>query len=105
MPWQIEDDRLKYSQPGRLPFQSYHFLAGRVAVKILALETTEAVGTVAACDNDKLLLELKLDANMRSARSLAPGLKRVLGEVGWQPRESRTGEYNHWTRIVHRLEG
>ena len=56
-------------------------------VKILALEATEAVGTVAACDNVKLLLELKLDANMRSARSLAPGLKRVLNEVGWQPRD------------------
>jgi tRNA threonylcarbamoyladenosine biosynthesis protein TsaB len=54
-------------------------------LKILALETTESVGSVAACDGDNLLLELKLDPDMRSARSLAPGLKRLLEEVDWQP--------------------
>ena len=54
-------------------------------MKILSLETTETVGGVAACDGDNLLLELKLDTDMRSARSLAPGLKRLLEEVGWRP--------------------
>ncbi len=84
---QIPDDRLVWSQSERSTSKSYLFPAERVAVKILALETTEAVGTVAACDNDKLLLELKLDAKMRSARSLAPGIKRLLEEVSWQPGE------------------
>ena len=56
-------------------------------MRVLSLEATEAVGAVAACDGDNLLLELKLDANMRSAQSLAPGLKRLLDEVGWRPRD------------------
>ena len=56
-------------------------------MKILSMETTEAVGGVAACDDDNLLVELKLDADMRSAQSLAPGLKRLLDEVGWRPRD------------------
>jgi tRNA threonylcarbamoyladenosine biosynthesis protein TsaB len=58
-----------------------------MTLKVLSLETTEAVGGVAACDGDNLLLELKLDSKMRSARSLAPGLKRLLEEVGWRPRD------------------
>jgi len=58
-----------------------------MTLRILALETTEAIGGVAACDDDNLLLELKLDTNMRSAQSLAPGLKRLLEEVGWRPRD------------------
>ena len=54
-------------------------------MNIISLETTEAVGGVAACSDDNLLLELKLDTGMRSARSLAPGMKRLLEEVGWRP--------------------
>ena len=53
-------------------------------MRVLALETTEAVGSVAAVLGDNLLFELSLDPRRRSAQSLAPGLGTVLKEVGWQ---------------------
>jgi tRNA threonylcarbamoyladenosine biosynthesis protein TsaB len=54
-------------------------------VRLLALETTEAIGSIAAAIDDKLLLEKQLDPHKRSAQSLAPGLKAVLEKVGWRP--------------------
>ncbi|HUT90131.1 MAG TPA: tRNA (adenosine(37)-N6)-threonylcarbamoyltransferase complex dimerization subunit type 1 TsaB [Thermoguttaceae bacterium] len=54
-------------------------------MNVLALETTERVGSVAAAADDKLLCELTLDPNMRSAQSLAPGIKALLARVGWRP--------------------
>ena len=62
-----------------------HPLADWYAVKILAIETTEAIASVAVADDDNVLLELHLDTHKRSAQSLAPGLKRVLEQVGWRP--------------------
>lgn len=57
------------------------------AVRILAIETTEAIGSLAAMCDGKLLAELKLDARQRSTQSFAPGLKALLQEVGWRPGE------------------
>lgn len=54
-------------------------------MKILALETTEPVGGVAAIENCNLLLYQELDSEIRSAQSLAPAIRRLLGRVGWQP--------------------
>jgi tRNA threonylcarbamoyladenosine biosynthesis protein TsaB len=53
-------------------------------VRILALETTELAGSVAALDDDKLLLQLDLDTRLRSARSLTPALDELWRRVGWQ---------------------
>ena len=54
-------------------------------MKILALETTEATGSVAAAIDDNVLLELKLDAAQRSAQSLAPAMRALLEQVRWRP--------------------
>jgi tRNA threonylcarbamoyladenosine biosynthesis protein TsaB len=54
-------------------------------VRILALETTEAIASVAALDDAKLLSELRLDGKQRSAQSLAPALKTLLEQVRWKP--------------------
>jgi tRNA threonylcarbamoyladenosine biosynthesis protein TsaB len=54
-------------------------------VRVLAIETTETTGSVAAACDDNLLLELKLSQEIRSAQSLAPGLKAILERVGWRP--------------------
>lgn len=56
-------------------------------MRILALETTETAGSVAAACGDKLLLEMKLGSDTRSAQSLAPALQSLLSEIGWQPRD------------------
>lgn len=53
-------------------------------MRVLALETTERVGSVAAMQDSNLLSELKLDPNKRSAQSLALGLAALLEEVGWR---------------------
>ncbi len=60
-------------------------LSGGFVVNVLALETTERVGGVAAAADDKLLCELTLDREKRSAQSLAPGIKALLAQVGWRP--------------------
>ncbi|MGA2067250.1 MAG: tRNA (adenosine(37)-N6)-threonylcarbamoyltransferase complex dimerization subunit type 1 TsaB [Thermoguttaceae bacterium] len=54
-------------------------------MRILALETTEAIGSVAAAAGDKLLAQQQLNPAQRSAQSLAPAIRALLEEVGWRP--------------------
>jgi tRNA threonylcarbamoyladenosine biosynthesis protein TsaB len=53
-------------------------------MRILALETTERDGSLAAADDDNLLVELILDRTQRSAQSLAPAIVALLRQVGWR---------------------
>jgi tRNA threonylcarbamoyladenosine biosynthesis protein TsaB len=55
--------------------------------RILALETSELAGSVAAAADGKVLAQLELDQQQRSAQWLAPAIRSLLGEVGWQPAE------------------
>jgi tRNA threonylcarbamoyladenosine biosynthesis protein TsaB len=55
--------------------------------RILAMETSELTGSVAASVDGKVLAELQLDPQQRSAQSLAPAIQSLLEQVGWQPRE------------------
>lgn len=57
------------------------------AVRILAIETTELLGSVAAICDGNLLAEKELNPQQRSAQSLAPGLRSLLGQLGWRPDE------------------
>jgi tRNA threonylcarbamoyladenosine biosynthesis protein TsaB len=54
-------------------------------VRILALETTERVGTVAVVDDAKPLREVRLQDDRRSTESLAPAVASLLEAVDWQP--------------------
>ncbi|NUQ62683.1 MAG: tRNA (adenosine(37)-N6)-threonylcarbamoyltransferase complex dimerization subunit type 1 TsaB [Pirellulales bacterium] len=56
-------------------------------MKILALETTELAGSLAAMDGGKLLLELALDHQKQSACTVAPGIRQLLADIGWKPRD------------------
>jgi tRNA threonylcarbamoyladenosine biosynthesis protein TsaB len=56
-------------------------------MRVLALETTEAIGSVAASVDGNLLAQLMLDSRQRTAQAFAPALRAVLEQVGWQPRE------------------
>jgi tRNA threonylcarbamoyladenosine biosynthesis protein TsaB len=53
-------------------------------VRILAIETTENVGSLAAFDNSNLIAEIDLEQKQRSAQSLAPALKNLLEKLGWR---------------------
>jgi tRNA threonylcarbamoyladenosine biosynthesis protein TsaB len=55
--------------------------------RIIALETSELTGSVAAADGDGLLAEINLQPHDRSAKSLAPAIQLLLDQVGWQPRD------------------
>jgi len=52
-------------------------------MKILAIETTERIGSVALLDSTKLLYNKNLDPSKRSAESLAPAIRTALEEVSW----------------------
>jgi tRNA threonylcarbamoyladenosine biosynthesis protein TsaB len=54
-------------------------------MRILSIETTELTGSLAAAIDGKVLLEIDLDSDHRSAQSLAPGIKALLEQVGWRP--------------------
>jgi tRNA threonylcarbamoyladenosine biosynthesis protein TsaB len=54
-------------------------------VQILALETTERIGTVAVLEDATLLREVQLNAAERTASSLAPAISELLKQVGWKP--------------------
>ena len=53
-------------------------------MRILAIETVELTGSVAAIERDQLLAELPLEPGQRSAQSLAPGIQRLLSSVAWK---------------------
>lgn len=54
-------------------------------MKILALETTERIGSVALAEDSNLLSKKRLGADKRSAQSLAPAIGQILDENGWKP--------------------
>jgi tRNA threonylcarbamoyladenosine biosynthesis protein TsaB len=60
---------------------------GFSTMRILALETTEKTGGVAALDDYNLLAELNLDQTQRSAQSFAPAIHALIEQVGWLPRD------------------
>jgi tRNA threonylcarbamoyladenosine biosynthesis protein TsaB len=55
--------------------------------RILALETSDLTGSVAAMADGKLLAEEQLAPGQRSAQSLAPAIRSLLDRVGWPSRE------------------
>ncbi|MCS7303779.1 MAG: tRNA (adenosine(37)-N6)-threonylcarbamoyltransferase complex dimerization subunit type 1 TsaB [Thermoguttaceae bacterium] len=60
---------------------------GSTVMRLLALETTELLGTVAAWQDNHLVLEVQLPEGQRSAASLVPSIGRLLAQVGWQPQQ------------------
>lgn len=56
-------------------------------VRILAIETSGMAGSVAALEDNRLIAELTLAPQQRSARSLAPGMKGLIEQALWQPRD------------------
>ncbi len=54
-------------------------------MRILALETTERRGSVAAMDTLELLAERSLAEEVRTAQSLVPAMQDLLAAVGWRP--------------------
>jgi tRNA threonylcarbamoyladenosine biosynthesis protein TsaB len=54
-------------------------------MRILAIETVDKTGTLAATEGGRLLTEVRLDPARRSAQTLAPTIQQLLVELGWQP--------------------
>ncbi|MEE2781573.1 MAG: tRNA (adenosine(37)-N6)-threonylcarbamoyltransferase complex dimerization subunit type 1 TsaB [Planctomycetota bacterium] len=54
-------------------------------MKILALETSERRGTIAACDADNCLARLNLPEDSRTAESLLVGIEQTLDRCRWTP--------------------
>jgi len=54
-------------------------------MRILALETTEPTGSLAAMIDGNLLAELSLERRQRSAQSLAPAMVALFKRAGWLP--------------------
>ncbi len=56
-------------------------------MKIMALETSGASGSVALLENGAELAFLELDADGRSAKTLAPAIQKALSDAGLAPKE------------------
>jgi tRNA threonylcarbamoyladenosine biosynthesis protein TsaB len=56
-------------------------------LRILAIETSSAAGSVAALSDGNRLAELRLNPSQRGAQSLAPALAELLRQAGWRPRD------------------
>ncbi len=56
-------------------------------MRILAIETVDKTGSVAAMVDGVLLAELPLDPTRRSAQTLVPGIESLLNRVGWKPHD------------------
>ena len=55
--------------------------------RILALETSDLYGSIAALEDSILLQETILSHHQRSAQSLTPALVTLLQQVGWKPQD------------------
>lgn len=56
-------------------------------MRILALETTEKIGSIALADQGNLLTEIRLPSGLRTAQSLAPAILQSLEQSGWTPKD------------------
>jgi tRNA threonylcarbamoyladenosine biosynthesis protein TsaB len=67
--------------------KSIHFESTTMShpLRLMALETSGLAGSVAALEDDELLLELDLDPARRTAQALVPTMEEVLRQVGWRP--------------------
>lgn len=54
-------------------------------MQILALETTERVGSLALLESTQVVAERQLPADQRTAATFAIAMKGLLAEVDWQP--------------------
>jgi tRNA threonylcarbamoyladenosine biosynthesis protein TsaB len=54
-------------------------------MRVLAIDTSEMVGSVALLADDNLLAEKKLPREQGTARWLAPAVQQLLAEVRWRP--------------------
>ncbi len=55
-------------------------------MRILALETSSATGSIALLDDDRLIAEIELGRLQRTAQSLAPAIQSALRDADWQPK-------------------
>lgn len=55
-------------------------------MRILALESTGQAGSVALLQDETIVREATLPPSDRSAKTLAPAIRRLLAEAGWQAR-------------------
>jgi tRNA threonylcarbamoyladenosine biosynthesis protein TsaB len=53
-------------------------------MRIVALETVESTGSVAALQDDRVVAERHLNTRQGSAQSLAPAMRSLLADVGWR---------------------
>ncbi len=56
-------------------------------VRLLALETSGAVGSVCLCEDDKLLAERSFGGAKQHGRDLVPCVESLFREVGWDARK------------------
>jgi len=54
-------------------------------MKVLAIETTDQAGSVALLDDRRVVAELRLSRQQRSAQSLAPAMRDLLESACWRP--------------------
>ena len=79
----VETAKTGRPAPRNGPLSSISTLEARV--RTIALETSTRVGSIAAVEDGRPPIRLPLDATQRTARSLAPGLARLLTAAGWTP--------------------
>lgn len=54
-------------------------------MRVLALETSARVGSVATLEDDRILGQMVFDSDQRTAQSFTPGIVQQLESVGWSP--------------------
>ena len=59
------------------------------SLKILAIETTGQSGSIALLEGEKIIRQLRLPADDRSAKTLAPALREILRAAEWSPQTAR----------------
>lgn len=58
-----------------------------MAIRLLALETSGLVGSIALTEDDRVLRHVTLDSARRTTQTLAPAIQQHLAELAWTPRD------------------
>lgn len=56
-------------------------------MRVLALETSSRIGSVAALEDDRPVGQIVFDPDQRTAQSFAPSIAQQLESVGWSPQD------------------
>lgn len=63
-------------------------ISGHLDLRVIAIETSGMVGSVAVCEDSHCVGERSFEKGMRHGQALLPSLKEIFSELSWRPEDT-----------------